>query len=134
MEVRDATSPANLTDGNLLVTMLRNHMVSIQHRDRDEVFRALADPTRREILGILRGGRQTVGGIARNFRMSRPAISKHIRQLHRAGLVTTRSEGTTTVCDLNAKPLRDVGTWLRDYEAFWSASLKSLKRYVEEGR
>jgi DNA-binding transcriptional ArsR family regulator len=109
-------------------------MVSIQHRDRDEVFRALADPTRREILGILRGGRQTVGGIARNFRMSRPAISKHIRQLHRAGLVTTRSEGTTTVCDLNAKPLRDVGTWLRDYEAFWSASLKSLKRYVEEGR
>lgn len=110
-------------------------MVSIrQHRQRDAVFRAVADPTRREILGILRGGRQTVGGIARNFRMSRPAISKHIHMLHKAGLVETRSEGTTTMCSLNAKPLRDIGTWLRDYEAFWSASLESLKKYLEEGR
>jgi DNA-binding transcriptional ArsR family regulator len=108
-------------------------MVSIRHnRQRDAVFRAVADPTRREILGILRTGRQTVGGIARNFRMSRPAISKHIHQLHKAGLVETRSEGTTTVCSLNAKPLREINTWLREYEAFWSASLESLKKYLEE--
>ncbi len=108
-------------------------MVSMrQHRQRDAVFRALADPTRREILGILRSGRQTVGGIAGNFRMSRPAISKHIHQLHRAGLVETRSEGTTTVCTLNAKPLREVGTWLQGYEAFWTASLENLKKYLEE--
>jgi DNA-binding transcriptional ArsR family regulator len=110
-------------------------MVSMrQHRQRDAVFRAVADPTRREILGILRGGRQTVGGIARNFRMSRPAISKHIHLLHKAGLVETRAEGTSTVCTLNAKPLREVGAWVREYEAFWSASLKSLKRYLEEGQ
>jgi DNA-binding transcriptional ArsR family regulator len=108
-------------------------MVSMrQHKQRDAVFRALADPTRREILGILRGGRQTVGGIARNFRMSRPAISKHIHQLHKAGLVETRTESTTTVCSLNAKPLREINAWLREYEAFWSASLESLKKYLEE--
>ena len=113
--------------------LLRNPMVSIrQHRQRDAVFRAVADPTRREILGILRGGRQTVGGIARNFRMSRPAISKHIHQLHKAGLVETHSEGTTTVCSLNAKPLREINTWLHEYERFWSASLESLKKYLEE--
>ncbi len=109
-------------------------MVAIHHRRQDAVFRAVADPTRRQILRILRDGCQTVGGIARNFRMSRPAISKHIRMLHRAGLVTTRTEGTATVCSLNAKPLQDVGAWLRDYEAFWSASLNSLKRYIEEER
>ncbi|HUB18400.1 MAG TPA: metalloregulator ArsR/SmtB family transcription factor [Acidobacteriaceae bacterium] len=103
-----------------------------QSRQQNAVFRAVADPTRRQILGILRGGRQTVGSIAGNFRMSRPAISKHIHQLHKAGLVETRSEGTTTVCTLNAKPLREVGTWLRDYEAFWSASLNNLKQYLEE--
>jgi len=103
-----------------------------QSRQQNAVFRAVADPTRRQILGILRGGRQTVGSIAGNFRMSRPAISKHIHQLHKAGLVETRSEGTTTVCTLNAKPLREVGTWLQDYEAFWSASLNNLKQYLEE--
>jgi DNA-binding transcriptional ArsR family regulator len=107
-------------------------MVSTQHRQKDAIFRAVADPTRREILGILRGGRQTVGEIARNFRMSRPAISKHIHQLHSAGLVETRSEGTTTVCSLNAKPLREVDAWLREYEAFWSLSLSNLKKYLEE--
>ncbi|HEY1501739.1 MAG TPA: metalloregulator ArsR/SmtB family transcription factor [Acidobacteriaceae bacterium] len=108
-------------------------MVSVrQHKQRDAVFRAVADPTRREILGILRSGRQTVGGIARNFRMSRPAISKHIHLLHKAGLVETRSEGTTTMCSLNAKPLKEVGAWLREYEAFWSASLQSLKKYLDE--
>jgi DNA-binding transcriptional ArsR family regulator len=105
-----------------------------QHKQRDAVFRAVADPTRREILGILRSGRQTVGGIARNFRMSRPAISKHIHQLHKAGLVETRSEGTTTMCSLNAKPLREINGWVREYEAFWSASLESLKKYLEEKR
>jgi DNA-binding transcriptional ArsR family regulator len=107
-------------------------MVSIQRKRQDAVFRAVADPTRRQILRILRGGRQTVGGIARNFRMTRPAISKHIHLLHRAGLIETQSEGTTTICSLNAKPLREVRDWVRDYEAFWGAALKNLKRHVEE--
>lgn len=101
-------------------------------QQRDTVFRALADPTRREILNILRGGQQTVGSIAGNFRMSRPAISKHLRMLHRAGLVDTRSHGTSNVCSLNAKPLRLVEDWLNDYETFWKESLQSLKDYLEQ--
>lgn len=107
-------------------------MVSINRRQQNAVFRALADPTRREILGILSSRRQTVGEIATNFRMSRPAVSKHLRSLRSAGLVTTHKQGTTTVCDLNAKPLRAVDTWLQDYQSFWKHSLQSLKKYVEE--
>ncbi len=96
------------------------------------VFRAIADPTRREILGMLRGGRRSVGEIAGNFRTSRPAISRHLRVLRAAGLVVARRDGTARICELNARPLRAVDDWLRDYAAFWSESLKNLKRFVEE--
>ena len=96
------------------------------------MFRAIADPTRRQILGMLRGGRRSVGDIAGNFRMSRPAISKHIRLLRQVGLVETKNEGTARICRLNAAPLRAVDNWLRDYQELWSESLRGLKRYVEE--
>jgi DNA-binding transcriptional ArsR family regulator len=107
-------------------------MVTKLNRQRDIVFRAISDPTRREILHILRGGRQTVGGIAGNFKMSRPAISKHLRLLHRAGLVVTEPRGASNLCSLNAQPLRLVDDWLHDYESFWKGSLESLKNYMEE--
>lgn len=106
-------------------------MVPISQKQNDAVFRAIADPTRRQILGILRGGRQSVGEIAGNFRMSRPAVSKHLRLLRAAGLVVTRKDGTASLCGLNAKPLRTVGDWLDDYESFWNESLQNLKRHVE---
>lgn len=99
---------------------------------REAVFRAIADPTRREILGMLRGGQRSVGEIAQNFRTSRPAISRHLRVLRAAGLVVARREGAARVCELNAVPLRDVDDWLRDYQALWRASLRNLKRYVEQ--
>jgi DNA-binding transcriptional ArsR family regulator len=98
------------------------------------VFRAIADPTRREILALLRGRRRSVGEIAGKFRTSRPAISKHLRVLRAAGLVVARRDGTARICELNAAPLRAVDDWLRDYEVFWSQSLRNLKRLVEEDR
>jgi DNA-binding transcriptional ArsR family regulator len=107
-------------------------MVTLTRRQRDLVFKAIADPTRREILGLLTGGRHTVGEIAGNFRTSRPAISKHLRVLRAAGLVSTRKKGAASLCELNGRPLRVVNEWLRDYEAFWDESLRNLKRYVEE--
>jgi DNA-binding transcriptional ArsR family regulator len=108
--------------------------MATQRRNQEAVFRAIADPTRREILRLLRGGRCTVGEIAGNFRTSRPAISKHLRLLRSAGLVVTRQDGTARICELNAKPLRAVNDWLREYAAFWDESLRSLKSYVEENR
>jgi DNA-binding transcriptional ArsR family regulator len=115
-----------------LVTVNGNRMVSKVTKRHDIIFRAISDPTRRQILGILRGGPETVGGIARNFRMSRPAISKHLRLLHSAGLVSTHQQGTANICRLNARPLRVVNHWLEEYETFWNESLQSLKRYMEE--
>ena len=107
-------------------------MVTDKHRREDAVFRAIADPTRRKILGLLRNDRLTVGEIAANFRTSRPAISKHLRLLRSAGLVVSHKDGTASICGLNAKPLRTVNDWLQDYREFWGESLRNLKRYIEE--
>jgi DNA-binding transcriptional ArsR family regulator len=106
-------------------------MVSNQSKRSDAVFKAIADPTRRRIMGLLRGGEPTVGEIAAHFRTSRPAISKHIRQLRRAGLIVVRKRGTRRICALNAKPLRVIDHFIKDYEAFWCEQLAGLKQFVE---
>ena len=106
-------------------------MVTIRQKAANAPFRAIADPTRREILRLLRSGPQTVGELASNFRTSRPAISKHLRLLRSAGLVTSQKNGATHICRLNAKPLRAVSLWVREYEVFWGESLRGLKNYVE---
>src|SRR5690242_5801562 len=110
----------------------RNHMVTDAKARSQAVFRAIADPTRRQILGLLRQRPHTVGELAGNFRTSRPAISKHLRLLRLAGLVATHQRGTASVCHLNAQPLRGVNDWLQDYRAFWKGSLRGLKNYLEE--
>jgi DNA-binding transcriptional ArsR family regulator len=109
-------------------------MVTVRRQKRDVVFRAIADPSRRKILALLRDRQQTVGEIAGNFSTSRPAISKHLRLLRSAGLVVTNQRGTARICELNAKPLRAINDWLQEYEAFWNENLRSLKNYVEENR
>ncbi|HEX3466383.1 MAG TPA: metalloregulator ArsR/SmtB family transcription factor [Candidatus Elarobacter sp.] len=100
----------------------------------DRIFKALADPTRREILSLLCDGTSTVGEIASNFRMSRPAVSKHLRQLRAAGLVVDRQVGSTRVCELNAEPLHVVDDFISHYRSFWRGSLARLKTHVEEKR
>jgi DNA-binding transcriptional ArsR family regulator len=128
-------------------------MVTQRSPSADAVFRAIADPTRRRILQLLRPkagegggvvpipapgqtagqiGGHTVGDIAEHFSISRPAISKHLRLLRRAGLIATRKQGTATLCTLDARPLRHVGRWIADYEIFWQQNLQSLKRFIEE--
>jgi DNA-binding transcriptional ArsR family regulator len=109
-------------------------MVTIKNKQGELIFKAIADPTRREILGLLRGGPSSVGELAQNFRTSRPAISKHLRLLQNAGLVVARRKGTANICELNGKPLRAVNEWLQDYAAFWDENLRSLKNYVEENQ
>src|SRR4051794_2666747 len=107
-------------------------MVTTARRQPAAVFKAIADPTRREILDLLRPGGRSVGDIASNFRTSRPAISKHLRLLRNAGLVTTKQRGAARICELNAKPLRAVNEWLREYETMWDEQLLNLKKFVEE--
>src|SRR5215467_5799390 len=94
-------------------------------------FGALADPTRRAVLDLLRAGRRPAGEIARAFPVSRPAISKHLRVLRRAHLVEERREGRHRLYQLNPTPLRAVDSWLEQYRSFWTASLENLKAFVE---
>jgi DNA-binding transcriptional ArsR family regulator len=100
-------------------------------RAAEATFQALADPTRRAVLDLLRGGRQPAGQIAGAFPVSRPAISKHLRLLRRAHLVRERREGRHRVYELNPEPLRAVDSWIEQYRRFWSASLTNLKAFVE---
>ncbi len=100
----------------------------------EDVFRALADPTRQAILDALRADRQPVGQIANSFPVSRPAISKHLRVLREAGLVIECKEGCQRIYELNADPLRRVDDWLKSYRQFWTDNLQSLKQYVEAGQ
>jgi DNA-binding transcriptional ArsR family regulator len=100
-------------------------------RAAETTFQALADPTRRAVLDLLRRGSQPAGQIAEAFPVSRPAISKHLRLLRRAHLVREHREGRHRVYQLNPEPLRAVDSWLEQYRSFWSASLASLKAFVE---
>lgn len=101
-------------------------------RSERDVFQALADPTRRAILALLRQGSQPVGSIARDFPVSRPAISKHLRILREADLVTEIKVGRNRLYELNAEPLRNVDDWLAHYRHMWQHQLRNLKRFVEE--
>jgi DNA-binding transcriptional ArsR family regulator len=95
------------------------------------VFSALADPTRCAVLDLLRSGAQPAGQIARRFPVSRPAVSKHLRQLRRAHLVEEHRAGRQRLYRLNPEPLKLVDHWLESYRSFWNANLASLKAYVE---
>ena len=100
-------------------------------RNNEAAFHALADPTRRAVLDLLRRGAQPAGQIASAFPVSRPAISKHLRLLRRAHLVRERREGRNRIYQLNPEPLRAVDSWIEPYRVFWAASLNNLKSFVE---
>jgi len=97
----------------------------------EAAFSALADPTRRAVLDLLRQGSQPAGRIAQAFPVSRPAISKHLRLLRKAHLVEERREGRHRLYTLNAAPLQAVDSWLKHYRGFWHTSLTNLKTFVE---
>lgn len=97
----------------------------------DATFAALADPTRRAILGRLAGGDTSVGELARPFAMSLPAVSKHLRVLERAGLLTQSKQGRIRRCRLRAAPLHDATKWIARYRKYWEDQLDALAAYVE---
>jgi DNA-binding transcriptional ArsR family regulator len=95
-------------------------------------FAALADPTRRAILGRLVTGQASVTELAEPFEMSLPAISKHLKVLERAGLITRGREAQWRPCRLTASPLKDVADWVEHYRRFWTENLDRLDIYLRE--
>src|SRR3954470_382845 len=96
-----------------------------------DVFRAIAGPTRRAILDRLRAGPAPVNDLAADFAQSRPAISKHLRVLREARLVTEQRAGRERFYSLDPAPLQRVGGWLEGYRSFWQHNLDRLKRHLE---
>jgi DNA-binding transcriptional ArsR family regulator len=98
----------------------------------DATFAALADPTRRAILARLADGDATVLELARPFAMSQPAISKHLKVLEQAGLITRGRDAQRRPCRLDAKRLRAATGWLEDFRRFWDTSFQRLDSLLEE--
>lgn len=94
-------------------------------------FSALADPTRRAILARLARGEAAVGELARPFRISAPAISRHLKVLETAGLIERRVEAQRRLCRLRSGALRDARDWLDAYREFWTERLDALADYLE---
>jgi DNA-binding transcriptional ArsR family regulator len=101
-------------------------------RAASDVYRAIADPTRRAILDRLRAGPTPVNTLADDFAQSRPAISKHLRVLREARLVSEQRVGRERFYALSPAPLHQVAGWIEGYRAFWQLNLSRLKRYLEE--
>src|SRR5215467_12889831 len=96
------------------------------------IFAALADPTRRAILARLAQGEASVKELAEPFAISPPAVTKHLKVLQRAGLITQGRQAQWRPCRLAAAPLKDVAAWLEDYRRFWDASFERLDEYLIE--
>ena len=98
----------------------------------DVVFGALADPTRRAILARLAGGEATVTELAAPFAMSLPAVSKHLKVLERAGLISRGRNAQQRPCRLEAAPLAGVAEWVQTYRRFWEGSFDRLDEHLQE--
>ena len=107
-------------------------MVNNESQNLDRVFHALADPTRREILNMLTRRQYTIGELADPFRMSLAAVSKHIKVLEEAGLLTRARNGRIHRCTMNAAPLKDAQKVISFYQKFWEQQFRSLDRYFQE--
>lgn len=94
-------------------------------------FAAIADPTRRAILARLSLGETSVTELAEPFAMSMPAISKHLKVLEKAGLISRGREAQWRPCRLDAGPLKDAMSWIENYRRFWSAHVDALERYLD---
>ena len=101
-------------------------------RTEADVFRAIADPTRRAILDRLRAGPAQVNALAADFEQTRPAISKHLRVLRESRLVSEQRLGRARIYQLEPDALRAVAGWIEGYRAFWQVSLNRLKSYLED--
>jgi DNA-binding transcriptional ArsR family regulator len=98
----------------------------------DRTFAALADPTRRAILRRLAHGEATVGELAEGFPMTQPAISKHLKVLERAGLITRARRAQARPAELQPAPLREAADWLEEYRRQWEDRLDRLDAYLRE--
>jgi DNA-binding transcriptional ArsR family regulator len=101
---------------------------------RRDVFQAIADPTRRQIIHLLAKQSLNLNAVADNFDISRPAISKHIKILTECGLVIIRQEGRERYCDVRLHKLKEVAKWTEQYSQFWDQKLSNLQSFLAKSK
>jgi DNA-binding transcriptional ArsR family regulator len=117
---------------NICVTeRLLIYCVTKRFQMRRDVFQAIADPTRREIINLLAGERLNLNAIADRFDISRPAISKHIKILTECGLIRMKQQGRERFCQADLKKLEQVASWTAQYRAFWTSKLDALEDFLD---
>ena len=99
---------------------------------RRDVFQAIADPVRRDIIGLLAEQRMTVNAVAKQFEISRPAISKHIKILHECGMVAIHQQGRERYCEIQPQSLLPIADWVAQYRDLWEGKLDSFEAYLEQ--
>ena len=97
---------------------------------RRDVFQAIADPNRRAILSLLSDNKLTLNGVADKFKISRPAVSKHIKILQECGLVEIEQQGRERYCEARLEKLNEVAGWIEQYRKFWEDKLDALENYL----
>jgi DNA-binding transcriptional ArsR family regulator len=95
-------------------------------------FEVLAEPTRRRILDLLLDGERAVGELVKRLKLSQPGVSKHLRVLRDAGLVSVRTEAQRRIYGIRPEPLAEVAEWLEPYRRLWSERLDALERHLDE--
>jgi DNA-binding transcriptional ArsR family regulator len=115
----------------LVGRLILNRMVNYSAASLDATFGALADPTRRAILARLAQGEAMVTELAEPFRVSLPAISKHVRVLESAGLLEREVNGRVHRCRLAAKPMKNAAAWIEQYRSFWESQFDALAKYLQ---
>ena len=98
---------------------------------RRDVFQAIADPTRREIISMIAHETLNLNAVADKFDISRPAISKHIKILTECGLIVIKKQGRERHCEANFRKLNEVSEWVEQYRKFWTQKLDALENYLE---
>jgi DNA-binding transcriptional ArsR family regulator len=99
---------------------------------RRDVFQAIADPTRREIINLIAHKSLNLNSVAENFDVSRPAISRHIKILTECGLVVIKRQGRERYCEAKLEGLNEVSDWVEQYKKFWHAKFDALENYLNE--
>src|SRR5579863_2570532 len=99
---------------------------------RRDVFQAIADPTRREIINLVAHRSLNLNSVAENFDVSRPAISKHIKILTECGLITIKQQGRERYCEAKLEKLGEISDWIEPYRKFWESKLDALEEYLNK--
>ncbi|ULQ53992.1 ArsR/SmtB family transcription factor [Flavihumibacter fluvii] len=99
---------------------------------RRDVFQAIADPTRREIIRLVAHKKMNLNSVAENFAISRPAISKHIKILTECGLISIRQEGRERFCSAELNNLHEIFEWVEQYRQFWESRIDNLEKYLDQ--